>query len=85
MKTGLYQPHQFKDNCGFGLIAQMEGKQSYDLLKTAIESLTSMTHRGGIAADGKTGDGCGLLFQSELTRSLCNPFNLTSNKKNLSM
>ena len=41
MKTGLYQPHQFKDNCGFGLIAQMEGKQSYDLLKTAIESLTS--------------------------------------------
>jgi len=34
------------------------------LLQTAIESLTCMTHRGGIAADGKTGDGCGLLIQS---------------------
>ncbi|TVP52043.1 MAG: glutamate synthase large subunit, partial [Halomonadaceae bacterium] len=33
------------------------------LLQTAIESLTCMTHRGGIAADGKTGDGCGLLLQ----------------------
>ncbi|MCB1733396.1 MAG: glutamate synthase large subunit, partial [Halieaceae bacterium] len=33
------------------------------LLQTAIESLTCMTHRGGIAADGKTGDGCGLLMQ----------------------
>src|SRR5690606_37124391 len=35
----------------------------HSLLKTAIEALTCMTHRGGIAADGKTGDGCGLLLQ----------------------
>jgi len=63
MRTGLYTPGDFKDNCGFGLIAHMEGKASHDLLRTAIESLTCMTHRGGIAADGKTGDGCGLLIQ----------------------
>ncbi|MBM6550940.1 glutamate synthase large subunit [Marinomonas ostreistagni] len=63
MNAGLYRPGEFKDNCGFGLIAHMEGTSSHDLLKTAIESLTSMTHRGGIAADGKTGDGCGLLIQ----------------------
>lgn len=63
MNTGLYRPGEFKDNCGFGLIAHMEGESSHDLLKTAIESLTCMTHRGGIAADGKTGDGCGLLIQ----------------------
>lgn len=63
MASGLYRPEEFKDNCGFGLIAQMEGKASHDLLLTAIESLTCMTHRGGIAADGKTGDGCGLLLQ----------------------
>ncbi|AZZ94394.1 glutamate synthase large subunit [Hahella sp. KA22] len=63
MKTGLYQPGEFKDNCGFGLIAHMNGQASHDLLRTAIESLTCMTHRGGIAADGKTGDGCGLLIQ----------------------
>ncbi|ADZ89718.1 glutamate synthase large subunit [Marinomonas mediterranea] len=63
MNTGLYRPGEFKDNCGFGLIAHMEGTSSHELLKTAIESLTCMTHRGGIAADGKTGDGCGLLIQ----------------------
>ncbi|MFD2231588.1 glutamate synthase large subunit [Alkalimarinus sediminis] len=63
MMTGLYHPDDFKDNCGFGLIAHMEGQASHDLLVTAIESLTCMTHRGGIAADGKTGDGCGLLLQ----------------------
>lgn len=63
MRTGLYTPGEFKDNCGFGLIAHMKGQISHDLLRTAIESLTCMTHRGGIAADGKTGDGCGLLIQ----------------------
>ncbi|GEK48277.1 glutamate synthase large subunit [Bisbaumannia pacifica] len=63
MNRGLHQPGEFRDNCGFGLIAHMEGEASHDLLKTAIESLTCMTHRGGIAADGKTGDGCGLLLK----------------------
>ena len=64
MMTGLYHPDEFRDNCGFGLIAHMKGEASHKLLQTAIESLTCMTHRGGIAADGKTGDGCGLLIQS---------------------
>ncbi|GHE22294.1 glutamate synthase large subunit [Halomonas urumqiensis] len=63
MNRGLHQPGEFRDNCGFGLIAHMEGRASHELLKTAIESLTCMTHRGGIAADGKTGDGCGLLLK----------------------
>jgi glutamate synthase (NADPH/NADH) large chain len=59
----LYNPALEKDNCGFGLIAQMEGKPSHKLVRTAISALDRMTHRGGIAADGKTGDGCGLLLQ----------------------
>ena len=63
MKAGLYHPEEFKDNCGFGLIAHMQGEASHHLLQTAIEALTCMTHRGGINADGKTGDGCGLLLQ----------------------
>ncbi|WP_226704651.1 glutamate synthase large subunit [Microbulbifer elongatus] len=63
MGSGLYRLDEFKDNCGFGLIAHLKGKTSHKLLQTAIESLTCMTHRGGIAADGKTGDGCGLLLQ----------------------
>lgn len=60
---GLYNPQLEKDNCGFGLIAHMEGEASHKLVRTAITSLARMAHRGGIAADGKTGDGCGLLLQ----------------------
>ena len=62
MMTGLYQPGEYRDNCGFGLIAHKQGEASHRLLNTAIDALTCMTHRGGIAADGKTGDGCGLLL-----------------------
>ncbi len=59
----LFHPNDSRDNCGFGLIAHIEGKPSHGLVKTAIEGLDRMQHRGGIAADGKTGDGCGLLMQ----------------------
>ena len=64
MKTqGLYRPEFERDNCGFGLIAHMDGKPSHWLVDTAIGALGRMTHRGAIAADGKTGDGCGLLLK----------------------
>jgi len=58
----LYHPNDSKDNCGFGLIAHTQGHASHQLVKTAIEGLDRMQHRGGVAADGKTGDGCGLLL-----------------------
>ncbi len=61
--NGLYRPEFEKDNCGFGLIAHMDGATSHWLVSTAIEALNRMTHRGAIAADGKTGDGCGLLMK----------------------
>ena len=60
---GLHCTEGFRDNCCFGLIACIEGEVSHRLLQTAIESLTCMTHRGGIAADRRTGDSCGLLPQ----------------------
>ena len=59
---GLYRPEFEKDNCGFGLIANMDGEASHWLIRTAISALTRLTHRGAVAADGKTGDGCGLLM-----------------------
>ena len=59
----LYDHTYQKDNCGFGLIAHQHGETSHKLVKTAIQALDRMQHRGGIAADGKTGDGCGLLMQ----------------------
>ncbi|MFA7617646.1 MAG: glutamate synthase large subunit [Thiohalomonadaceae bacterium] len=63
LSGGLYRPEFERDNCGFGLMAHMDGKPSHWLVNTAIASLGRMTHRGAIAADGKTGDGCGLLMQ----------------------
>ncbi len=63
MNQGLYRPQFEKDNCGFGLIAQMDDKASHWLVETAIEALGNLTHRGAIGADGKTGDGCGLLLK----------------------
>jgi glutamate synthase (NADPH/NADH) large chain len=63
MAQSLCRLDDFKDNCGFGLIAHIKGKTSHNLLLNAIQALTCMTHRGGVAADGKTGDGCGLLMQ----------------------
>ncbi len=60
---GLYRPAFEKDNCGFGLIAQMDDQPSHWLVSTAIAALARLTHRGAVAADGKTGDGCGLLLK----------------------
>ena len=52
----------FKDNCGFGLIANIDNRPSHGLLEQAIGALERMMHRGAIAADGKSGDGSGLLL-----------------------
>jgi len=60
---GLYRPEFEHDSCGFGLMANMDDKASHWLVKTSIDALARLTHRGAIAADGKTGDGCGLLLK----------------------
>ena len=58
----LYRDNNFKDNCGFGLITNRNGIKSHSVITKSISALKSMKHRGGIGSDGKTGDGCGLLF-----------------------
>ncbi|MEA3370431.1 MAG: glutamate synthase large subunit [Campylobacterota bacterium] len=52
----------FKDNCGFGLLASIDNKPTHKNLEDAVTSLSRMMHRGAVAADGKTGDGSGLLL-----------------------
>jgi glutamate synthase (NADPH/NADH) large chain len=52
----------FKDNCGFGLLASINNTPTHKNVEDAITSLERMMHRGAIAADGKSGDGAGLLF-----------------------
>ena len=54
----LYRPDFEQDSCGFGLIAQMDNQPSQWLIRTSIHSLARLTHRGAVAAEGKSGDGC---------------------------
>ena len=51
----------FKDNCGFGLIANVKDQPSRQMTLDSIEALSRMIHRGAIAADKKSGDGSGFL------------------------
>src|SRR5580704_10377613 len=69
---GLFRDSYERDSCGFGLIAQLDDQPSHWLVKTAIASLNRLTHRGAVASDGKTGDGCGLLLKqpAEFLRAL---------------
>ena len=67
MKTALddirlYRRSFEKDSCGFGLIAQLDGQARHRLIQDSIQALIRLTHRGAVAADGKSGDGCGLLL-----------------------
>ncbi len=60
---GLYREAFERDSCGFGVIASLDDQPSHWLVQTAIASLNRLTHRGAIASDGKTGDGCGVLLK----------------------
>lgn len=61
--TMLYDRSLERENCGFGLIANIDGVQSHKVVRNAILGLSRMQHRGAILSDGKTGDGCGLSLQ----------------------
>ncbi len=52
----------FKDNCGFGLLASIDNNATHKNVEDAIVALERMMHRGAVAADGKSGDGSGFLF-----------------------
>jgi len=62
MGCNLDKLTSFKDNCGFGLVAHLKNKPTHQNLEDAITSLERMMHRGAVAADGKSGDGSGLLL-----------------------
>lgn len=61
-KQGLYLPEFEHDNCGAGFICSLTGKRSNDIIHKALEILVKLEHRGAVSADGKTGDGAGILI-----------------------
>ncbi|GAB5348250.1 glutamate synthase large subunit [Alteriqipengyuania sp. 357] len=61
-RDGMYHVDSEHDACGVGLIGETSGKSTRRVVDAAIEALSSIWHRGAVDADGKTGDGAGLLF-----------------------
>ncbi len=62
IKQGLYLPEFEHDNCGAGFICSLKGIKSNDIIHKALEILDKLEHRGAVSADGKTGDGAGILI-----------------------
>ena len=63
MNAPLWRPEFEKDSCGVGFVADVAGTPSHRILRMAIQGVCCVTHRGAVSADGKSGDGAGILTQ----------------------
>ena len=63
LADGLYDPSFEHDNCGIGAIIDIEGRKSHQLVCDALSIVEHLEHRAGKDAEGKTGDGVGILTQ----------------------
>ena len=63
MKTGLYDPASEHDACGVGMVVNIRGDKTHELVDNALTVLENMSHRGAEGADGKSGDGAGIMVQ----------------------
>ncbi len=62
-KRGLYDPRFEHDNCGIGAVVNIKGEKSHDTVANALKIVENLEHRAGKDAEGKTGDGVGILLQ----------------------
>nr|WP_262899770.1 glutamate synthase large subunit [Robertkochia marina] len=62
-EQGLYAPEFEHDNCGAGFICNLKGIKSNTIIHKALDILVRLEHRGAVSADGKTGDGAGILIE----------------------
>lgn len=62
-QIGLYDASQEHDACGVGMLVNIHGNKSHDVVESALKVLENMRHRGAEGADNKTGDGAGILLQ----------------------
>ena len=63
LNQGLYRPDYEHDACGVGMIVNIHGNKSHELVDAALKVLENMKHRGAEGADNKTGDGAGIILQ----------------------
>ncbi|MEC8599438.1 MAG: glutamate synthase large subunit [Bacteroidota bacterium] len=62
-KQGLYSPEFEHENCGAGFICNLKGEKTNSIIGKALNILVKLEHRGAVSADGKTGDGAGILIE----------------------
>src|SRR5664279_147257 len=62
-RQGLYHPRNEHDACGMGLVANIRGEKSHDIIRKGLEVLMNLKHRGAAGCDPETGDGAGILIQ----------------------
>ncbi|KIN74340.1 glutamate synthase large subunit [Sulfitobacter guttiformis] len=60
---GLYSPEEEHSSCGVGLVVNIDGSRSREVVENGIKALKAIWHRGAVDADGKTGDGAGIHVQ----------------------
>jgi glutamate synthase domain-containing protein 1 len=60
---GLYDPAFEHDACGVGLISNIKGERSHDIVRMGLDMLMNLSHRGAVGSDPETGDGAGILMQ----------------------
>ena len=63
MVKGLYNSDYEHDACGVGMVVNIHGNKSHELVDNALKVLENMRHRGAEGADGRTGDGAGIMLQ----------------------
>lgn len=63
LNEGLYRAENEHDACGVGMIVNIHGNKSHELVDSALKVLENMKHRGAEGADNKTGDGAGIMLQ----------------------
>ena len=59
----IYKEKYEHDNCGVGLVASINGESRRDIVEKGVEALKAVFHRGAVDADGKTGDGAGIMLE----------------------
>ena len=62
-QLGLYEASHEHDACGVGMLVNIQGGKSHELVESALKVLENMRHRGAEGADNKTGDGAGIMLQ----------------------